>query len=466
MRIQFALISSGFMWTLTKAHSIHFAESVNMSSSSCMLSILLLFLILSLQAKLFKSIHFRPCVISQFNSFQSFSNVGELGLQTVKRQDSGRYIIPFPILFDVEKLDMSECLTLKPFCDPVGWEVSSAEREIEVLKSFANNCLKPIFGENSVTFENKYQEELRQEGFKVERIAFGNADTWHGSPDLRIDQVYVVSTGDGDDEIESVSVEGKSSMKDKHINQVVATTITSSFISYNIAAAKPLNPEKTINSMLPCILVNTTTFLICMYDCVSDILLISTAINLHEASTNLLDLHAMQVLYMVVNHQKYLRKLQDTVLFVDELNTMSSHYQELCSPKTLAALKTLKSLNESASSVRYKRDVRLELRDITTEEIEYIKELLCRWLWSSFFVYFIVTTYYLFYITFFSSFPSPKMIKKQKKCLVYVLWRGTQLFSLFVLSSYVCTSSSPCVVLGHSSFISSSCCFLYFSSLP
>ena len=34
---------------------------------------------------------------------------------------------------------------------------------------------------------------LQQEGFKVERIAFGNADTWHGSSDLRIDQVYVVS---------------------------------------------------------------------------------------------------------------------------------------------------------------------------------------------------------------------------------------------------------------------------------
>ena len=47
-----------------------------------------------------------------------------------------------------------------------------------------------------------------------------------------------------------------------------------------------------------------------------------------------------------------------------------------------------------------------------------------------------------------------------------MLWRGTQLFSLFVLSSYVCASSSPCVVLGHSSFIFSSCCFLLFLLPP
>ena len=264
--------------------------------------------------------------------------------------------------------------------DHVVWEVSNAEREIEVLKSLTKNCLKPLFGEHSVTFENKYQEELQQEGFKVERIAFGKADTWHGSPDLRIDQVYVVSTGDGEDEVEScsVTVEGKSCVKDRHINQVVATTITSSFISYNIAAEKTINPEKTINSMIPCILINTTTFLICMYDCVRDILLISTAIDMHRSPTNLLDLHAMQVLYMVVNHQKYLRKLQDTVLSDGELKTVRSHYQELCSPKSLDALRSLKSLNENASSVRYKRDVRLDLKDITTEEVEYIKELLRR----------------------------------------------------------------------------------------
>ena len=121
------------------------------------------------------------------------------------------------------------------------------------MKSLAKNCLRPIFGEDSVTFQkfNKYVAKIQDEWFKTEHTAFGNADDWHGSPDLRIDQVYVVSTGNGEDEVEScsVTVEGKSLMKDKHINQCVATSITSSFITYNIATAA----GKSINPMLPCI---------------------------------------------------------------------------------------------------------------------------------------------------------------------------------------------------------------------
>ena len=93
--------------------------------------------------------------------------------------------------------------------------------------------------------------------------------------------------------------------------------------------------------------------MICMYDCVRDILLISTAIDLHKSRTNLLDIHAMQVLHMVVNHQKYLRKLQDTVLFGNKLQTMRSHYQELRSPQYLAALRSLNSLNENVGNCGY-----------------------------------------------------------------------------------------------------------------
>lgn len=98
-------------------------------------------------------------------------------------------------------------------------------------------------------------------------------------------------------------VEGKGNIViEKHIHQLVATTVACSFTHNNISKGK----KSGLNPLTPTLLMNHKTFHVCMYDCVNDVLLLSKPCKLFESDktgTLLLAPSACLFLWMVVNHR-------------------------------------------------------------------------------------------------------------------------------------------------------------------
>ncbi len=181
-------------------------------------------------------------------------------------------------------------------------------------------------------------------------MGMGTFDTWHGTPDARVRGASIIlesdsdgSDSDGSDsdgldsdgsdlgvcqtsylvrEPTSDSLTGDSLSDDSseyhydsdssgtgtvietekrmnHLSQSIATCTVSSFIENS------LHPE--LKSCVPTILIDETQFRVILYDCKTDNLLISEALNL--STKGHLSQSSMTALWVVVNHRSFLQHL-------------------------------------------------------------------------------------------------------------------------------------------------------------
>ena len=172
----------------------------------------------------------------------------------------------------------------------------------------------------------------------------GTSNTWHGTPDLRIDCVCFLTPATSDETEDNelgvfdfpesppnppvlschlkhpvstptsalssaslpsltslispsfASVEGKMTSKARNFDQLIATTIVSSFVHHN--------RFKQSNPMTPSILIDNNDFIVCLYNCKTDVLLISDMIS--YANRGRLSASGLLALWLVVQHDKSL----------------------------------------------------------------------------------------------------------------------------------------------------------------
>ena len=168
------------------------------------------------------------------------------------------------------------------------------DKEIDVVIKLAKT-LRPLC--RKVLLENKYREVVERVAKELTLcpLGLGTADTWHGSPDMRLfplkteqtdkeqTDIVVQEEGEVDEEEEEekkedeigddINVEGKrdAGIRSKKVMaQLVATTVTTAFTNCQVF-------NKPLSAVLLLCKRNAT---VCMYECQRDILFMSESIPL------------------------------------------------------------------------------------------------------------------------------------------------------------------------------------------
>lgn len=89
------------------------------------------------------------------------------------------------------------------------------------------------------------------------------------------------------------NIEGKEEIKDANLSQLIGIAVVSSFTEF--ASNSMLNP------MMPTIMIDHNCFLICLYDCVNDILMVSEKMLLCDDGK--LDNASVSTLFAFLNHK-------------------------------------------------------------------------------------------------------------------------------------------------------------------
>ena len=213
-------------------------------------------------------------------------------------------------------------------------EEAARAEEKEVVVTIAKHVIEPLF---TTLYEKGYAETLTHAGMSSVvpvDLGIGLATTWHGSTELRIRGCEVITTdtdllddedweyddngddsgaeGDGDEEkIEgggaisesvsddvgtNVSAEGKPRISfRRHISQLNVVCL---FTENNLAN----EANKDLNSAIPTILFNKNSFMVSIFDCEKDVLLISSPCALVGGKGNLSKTAAI-ILWIVINHR-------------------------------------------------------------------------------------------------------------------------------------------------------------------
>ena len=152
---------------------------------------------------------------------------------------------------------------------------------LEVVRSF----LAPISSE--VTLNTKYAGYVKKatdespddmRNIYVHHLGIGDKLAWYGEPDARVrvgtahqsaknSETDVIDlTLDEESDGESVVVEGKKKLCCSSLPQGIATAIVCSFTEHT--------NHPNLNSMIPTVMINGKQFIVILYDCVTDILLV------------------------------------------------------------------------------------------------------------------------------------------------------------------------------------------------
>ena len=101
------------------------------------------------------------------------------------------------------------------------------------------------------------------------------------------------TSSDGD----SIVVEVETTFKQQDISQLIVLGIISSFTEHKL--------HPTLNSMVPSLLINSSTIVVCLYDCTSDILLLTEQVqfvDLDETPPKM-NLPAIWLLWLMIHHR-------------------------------------------------------------------------------------------------------------------------------------------------------------------
>lgn len=89
-------------------------------------------------------------------------------------------------------------------------------------------------------------------------------------------------------------IEGKQDVGEKFMPQLISTAVISSFTEHNL--------HKSLNPLLPVVMLNCSKLRICMYDCIYDILLLSDYIEIRRDSHNI-SKFGLVLLWLLLNHR-------------------------------------------------------------------------------------------------------------------------------------------------------------------
>ena len=113
------------------------------------------------------------------------------------------------------------------------------------------------------------------------------------------------------------SVEGKMTIEARNFDQLITTTIISSFVHHNRFGQS--------NPMTPSILIDNNDFIVCLYNCKTDVLLISDMIS--YANRGRLSTSGLLALWLVIHHDKSLTLPFEYNLFPSMLHQKLNEYE-------------------------------------------------------------------------------------------------------------------------------------------
>ena len=252
-------------------------------------------------------------VFHQAEAFCPYSSFSRLSFRMDAHRLEGRPVkatLHFGNLFEVDvkalgpKFDevikfILNC-TSRPWPDP---------KFVDTEKSVMLEIASKIFGKlcDEVTMEKRYRSDIAampNVGLMTGFLGLGTAQTWHGTPDVRVRGVSIcrakgVDVDDEDSDSSTASdstavhIEGKINCIASNLPQAVATCVVSSFIE------KSNHPDKS--PLIPTILIDKKSFQIILFDCEKDILLISNAVSL--SNNGRMSRTAIALLWIVLNHR-------------------------------------------------------------------------------------------------------------------------------------------------------------------
>ena len=270
-------------------------------------------------------------VTTTFNPTSSLSKV-DLTLDVYEETSNMSYVIRARDLFELDMLEN------KPENQQVFEFITNSRSkpwpplmpkdfiEKDVMVAVCQNIFVPLSSRcNEVVLEKGYRKLVSESGLGLEtdEIGMGTWDTWHGTADVRVKGCEVVcrrvsrmeladdedeeedDTGSGDEATSSgtkgatrsdgatAMIEGEKKTNSSNLAQVVATCVISSFTE------KKLHP--TQQALVPTVLIDLSGYQVCLYDCVLDVLLISTPKSL--SNKNGLSRSALLLLWLTINHR-------------------------------------------------------------------------------------------------------------------------------------------------------------------
>ena len=153
---------------------------------------------------------------------------------------------------------------------------------------------------SSVTLERKFDwfREFDGDGIQCENLGLGNVKTtWFGSPDARLtgsqwsDVAVLCQNTEYSYDSDDTSVLVK--LKRKNFAHAIGTAVLSSFVEKNL--------HQSLNSMIPCLLLDSTTVRVILYDCEKDILLKTKKVEF-RVDTQVLP-SALLLMWIFINHR-------------------------------------------------------------------------------------------------------------------------------------------------------------------
>ena len=182
---------------------------------------------------------------------------------------------------------------------------NSFKYEKDVMIEICTEVLKPLCRAEELILEKKYESVLSTAktdvtGLKAAYIGLGTVKTWHGTPDARVRGSHLVfqevENGESEESEESDAELSDGAIRRfslKNFPQMIATCVVSSFTENG------LHPD--LPAIIPTILIDAHQFQVCLYDCQTDVLLISEPVGL--ATSGHLSHRGMFVLWLVINHR-------------------------------------------------------------------------------------------------------------------------------------------------------------------
>ena len=265
-------------------------------------------------------------VIEPFNRTSSFSQVQLNMAPYITDETSPAFVtVEAQKLLDFDRLEVNEeTFEFICNCKSIAWPpLVKPSNEHTAFLHICQKLFVPLCCKDEVILEQtytKYIQSLGQgsDGLKACNIGFGSFQTWHGSPDARVRGTEVIHSSDSTTEENTMDpahnsdnsadsadsiisnglttvIEAKLQWNKHHMPQMVSTCVVSSFIENNLHSNYP--------SIVPTILIDVKRFMVCLYDCNEDVLLISRPVQLQSKRRQALSRSAVLFLWLVINHR-------------------------------------------------------------------------------------------------------------------------------------------------------------------
>ena len=214
-----------------------------------------------------------------------FSTV-RLGLNAQWPSHKEQVTLKFDALFEVEatRPEFDKAIQFIDGCRKKLWPVFYANPKFESDQSVLLDIVSEILVYlcHDVTLEKRYRSAISTRNptlptaLTISPLGLGSNKTLYGTPDVRVGSVIICQSkesesGDDKGSVVSDGMTTSISFMASNMPQAVAACVVSSFTE------RASHPDK---SLIPTILIDKMSFVVCLYDSEKDILLLSNTISL------------------------------------------------------------------------------------------------------------------------------------------------------------------------------------------